>query len=195
MAARRLLTHVALLACLSAGCSDAESESAADATSPTSPSESSKESPDPTEPVDAERDPPAMPGGASKGTLKGAEAFVRHYIDLLNYAANTGDAKPLRAASARACGGCSDYAEAYSRTYARGGFIDTSGWKPTSVIPVRSQNVVVVLVDVQAPDITYSRRTNDPKKRGRGGLYKLRYELIKIHGDWRIRSFTEQGNG
>lgn len=52
--------------------------------------------------------PPDLPAAGQEGTLEGAEAFVRHYIDLLNYASGTGDTKALAEVSDRECGGCFD---------------------------------------------------------------------------------------
>ena len=101
MAGRRFLTLCALFACVAAGCSAADSEAPENEATPSATTSSSEatsangESAGPTEKV---TDVPVMPGRAEKNTLKGAEAFVRHYIDLLNHAASTGDADPLRRA-------------------------------------------------------------------------------------------------
>ncbi|TCO33223.1 hypothetical protein EV652_103222 [Kribbella steppae] len=54
--------------------------------------------------------PPSRPPAADGLTLGAAEAFVRHYIDLMNYASQTGDGAPLLAASEAGCEGCKQYA-------------------------------------------------------------------------------------
>ncbi|MEV0283318.1 DUF6318 family protein [Kribbella sp. NPDC050820] len=54
--------------------------------------------------------PPSRPSAADGLTLAAAEAFIRHYIDLMNYASQTGDGAPLLAASESGCEGCKQYA-------------------------------------------------------------------------------------
>jgi len=41
--------------------------------------------------------PPTMPAQAKQDTPEGAAAFVKHYIDVFNYASNTGDVDELSA--------------------------------------------------------------------------------------------------
>lgn len=47
-----------------------------------------------------------MPALAKEPTQAGAEAFVRYYWDLVNYAQATGDTKGLRSVSAETCEPC-----------------------------------------------------------------------------------------
>lgn len=53
--------------------------------------------------------PPERPQGADGLTLAAAEMFIRHYIDVMNYAAKTGDTAALRDASESGCLGCAKY--------------------------------------------------------------------------------------
>jgi hypothetical protein len=53
--------------------------------------------------------PPERPQGAQGLTLAAAELFIRHYIDLMNYAAKTGDTALLRDISNPGCAGCAKY--------------------------------------------------------------------------------------
>ncbi|GAA1594717.1 hypothetical protein GCM10009789_55960 [Kribbella sancticallisti] len=53
--------------------------------------------------------PPERPQSANGLTLASAELFIRHYIDLMNYAAKTGDTSALRDASDLGCVGCGKY--------------------------------------------------------------------------------------
>ena len=68
--------------------------------SPSSTSESPTDTSSPTVTV------PAMPEEAKVGDAAGAEAFVRHWIDLLNYAYATGDTEPVKAVSDAGCEAC-----------------------------------------------------------------------------------------
>ncbi|GAB4100800.1 DUF6318 family protein [Sinomonas halotolerans] len=49
---------------------------------------------------------PELPEAAKKNTKEGFEAFVRHYIALLDYAYQTGDTKPALAVGDAECGMC-----------------------------------------------------------------------------------------
>jgi len=52
---------------------------------------------------------PTMPPQASEDSPEGAAAFVKHYVDLFNYAAATGDVKELSDAAPN-CDPCQKYA-------------------------------------------------------------------------------------
>jgi hypothetical protein len=62
---------------------------------------------------------PTMPASAKKDTPSGAANFVRHYIGLVNYAANTGDVRPMLAISSK-CKPCQSYASAFEEEPADG---------------------------------------------------------------------------
>ena len=181
MAGRRSLALIALLGCILAGCSDAASD---DPT--TTPTES---------PTSSERDViasvPTLPPAARKDTLKGAEAFIRHYIELRNYASNTGDTKEFRAAS-DSCSGCDKYAQLYEKTYAKGGFIRSAGWRTVAAQAFDQRTSVAVLVTAAAPRMSFKRTAEDTKEIGRGGRYKLRFELKQHHGRWVVTEFGVQ---
>lgn len=58
--------------------------------------------------------PPMRPQAATGGSLAAGEAFIGHYVDLLNYSRGMGDPGPLLAASDKGCIGCkaiADYAK------------------------------------------------------------------------------------
>jgi hypothetical protein len=65
--------------------------------------------------------PPERPSAAQGLTLSAAEAFVHHYVDLLNHASATGDTQPLLAASDGGCRQCKIYADYVRRVNAANG--------------------------------------------------------------------------
>lgn len=83
-----------------------------------------EESPEPTPEVTA----PALPELAEDDSPAGAEAFARHYIEVLNYSALTGDTALLEELSADDCSGCIKYIELYKSTYENGGYFKNSDW-------------------------------------------------------------------
>ena len=115
---RRALGAAAVAACLVGvgGCSSGEADSAPSPTSSSStPSETPSASPSPTAVA------PTMPPEAAERTAAGAEAFVRHWFEVLEYAYATGDASELRQYSAENCASCNRFLERIEGEYARGG--------------------------------------------------------------------------
>lgn len=110
----RRVAVLALLVAL-AGCQ----EESADPPSP-KPSPTVTESPTESPSAPAE---PDMPAAAKEPTQAGAEAFVRYYWDLVNYAQATGDTKRLRSVSAATCVQCDGGIDAIDDVYGRDGRI------------------------------------------------------------------------
>jgi hypothetical protein len=67
---------------------------------------------------------PTLPASAQENNGAGAEAFVRYFIELLNYAQKTGDTARLQRVSTPRCAACEGYADEINRTYAAGGHVD-----------------------------------------------------------------------
>ncbi len=88
-----------------------------------------EESPEPTPEVTA----PALPELAEDDSPAGAEAFARHYIEVLNYTALTGDTALLEELSADDCSGCIKYIELYKSTYENGGYFTGGEWTVEAV--------------------------------------------------------------
>ncbi|MET0767866.1 MAG: DUF6318 family protein, partial [Aeromicrobium sp.] len=72
--------------------------------------------------------PPAMPEQAKQDSPEGAAAFVKHYVDVFNYAASTGDVDELSRLSAATCEGCQSYITLYRETYDAGGYFKGADW-------------------------------------------------------------------
>lgn len=76
---------------------------------------------------------PEMPAEAAEPTAEGAEAWVAHWIDLLNYAYATGDTEPLIGISGSTCDVCSETAEEIDAVFDGGGYIEGGLVSTTSV--------------------------------------------------------------
>lgn len=119
----------ALLACLAtttllAACTQKSPEAGHPNTAP--PSASSSGSPQSSGSASAATSsmpgtPPSRPAAAAGLTLAAGEAFVRHYVDLMNYASQTGDGAPLLAESEAGCEGCKQYADFAAKINAANG--------------------------------------------------------------------------
>lgn len=95
-------TAAALLLALAA-CSGDDAEAG-----PT-PSATTTASPAPT----PSEKPPEMPEQAQAAFPEGAPAFTKYYVDVLNYAARTGDVSRLRELSGPRCAGCEEYIDGF----------------------------------------------------------------------------------
>ncbi|MCL8251022.1 DUF6318 family protein [Aeromicrobium fastidiosum] len=88
--------------------------------------------PDPTRSASAAPTPtatlPTMPPQASEDSPEGAAAFVKHYVDVFNYAAATGDVDELSRLSSPDCEGCQSYIDLYRDTYEAGGYFRGGDW-------------------------------------------------------------------
>lgn len=80
---------------------------------------------------------PTLPAEAKGTTEASAEAFVRHYIDVTNYAMATGDTAALRAVSGSSCVSCQGVIDRIDSVYGAGGSIESGGWelRSVSVVP------------------------------------------------------------
>lgn len=67
---------------------------------------------------------PELPEAATVGDAAGAEAFVRHWVDVLNYAYQTGDTGPLDAITLPDCELCEGNAADIENVYRSGGLLE-----------------------------------------------------------------------
>ncbi len=169
-----LIAVIALGGCSGSDATTDPTTTATPTTGPTSPT-SPPTTTGPTEPV--------LPAAARKPGRSGAEAFVRYYIRLLNYAAHTGDTKTLRARS-HDCRGCERYADLYTRTYRRGGAYFAGDWLPTSLVPYMLPSAVTVLVLVDAKPGSYRPRSGAAIRHYKADHYSLRFQLDRLNGQW-----------
>lgn len=85
----------------------------------------------------------------SEDTPEGAAAFVKHYVDVFNYAAATGDVDELSRLSSPDCGGCQKYVVEFKNVYDRGDRIETKLWSLSDGADLRIQgNRVTAVVAV-----------------------------------------------
>ena len=71
--------------------------------------------------------PPTMPAQAKEDTPEGAAAFVKHYIDVFNYAASTGDVEELSRLSSPTARAARATSSSTEDTYKAGGYFKDEG--------------------------------------------------------------------
>ncbi|MGH3497839.1 MAG: DUF6318 family protein [Nocardioidaceae bacterium] len=147
-------------------------------TSPTSPPTTTG----PTEPV--------LPAAARKPGRSGAEAFVRYYIRLLNYAAATGDTSRFREVT-RGCSGCDSYANLFGQTYAAGGSFRGVHWTTTTTFAAPEAHIIAVLTQVKASRMVYTPRQGAKPRRNPADHYSLKFRLDRRTRSWDVVSFED----
>lgn len=110
---------------------------------------------------------PPLPPVATTQDAAGAEAFVRHWFDLLNYGYRSGDTSPLTSASDEVCVECEAFAQRISEFTSTGesiagtaftigavqaGVPDATGRAP---VDVAFRQAEIVVVEMDGTEATY----------------------------------------
>lgn len=157
--------------------------STATSTAPTTPPPTSDSTPDPKEPVE-----PKLPAAAKAPTRAGAEAFVRYYIKLLNYASQTGGTQGLTG-TADECIGCRKYEHLFSRTYENGGSFVGNLWRPFGFTVARGPDGFFVLTQVKAEAGKFTPNAGARPRPLEADTYSLRFTLTRSGGSWFVTTF------
>lgn len=144
----------------------------------------SEPSPSPT-PSDA---PPTMPAAAKGRSEAAAKAFVRHYVDAVNFAMRTGNTEPLAALRDASCTTCKAIEDRVDEVYGAGGRLEGNGWSIRSLTYVKNagtgRTLVAAGIDI-APQVTFEQSgaspSHSPQSRG-----NLDFRLIMTPAGWRV---------
>jgi len=117
-----------------------------------SPSPSASPSASPTEAA------PTLPPEAEGTDEAAAKAFVRHYVDVLNYSGPAAETEALRALSTRSCSACIGIADFIDGVAADGGQIEGDGWTIRQLTlvtsdPSNTEIVIDALVEVHPQQV------------------------------------------
>lgn len=153
-----------------------------------------KESPEPkpletastsTTPSPSVSPAPSMPAEAEKKGAKGAEAFVRHYVELINHAQATGDTSSLEQVGASGCGSCVNGVSSVRKVYDEGGHIEGGAWRITSVGAVLPRpDIDGWIVDLQVAFEPQQIHTSDKTQRLKGGTSPFSFEVSRRSTSW-----------
>lgn len=130
---------------------------------------------------------PSMPTQAREDSPEGAAAFVKHYIDVFNYAASTGDVAGLSRLSSPSCKGCQNYIDLYRDTYAAGGYFKGGNWEMGPLDLKYLPHATSVTTTVRYAQSRYRRSSTDPEKAGAAGRSTIVYTVSDAGKD---RSIT-----
>jgi hypothetical protein len=145
-----------------------------------------------TSPVSTTPSPPAMPEAAKANTKAGAIAFVRHYVDLINYAQATGDLAELATAEEVACKSCSAAREGVRSHYAAGGSINGGDWLVRSANAVPNGAISGWVVDLA---VRFDRQVihfgdSRPDEVNPPSQNVISVQLSRSEGTWKVLEWT-----
>ena len=89
--------------------------------------------------------PPSLPPEAEGTSPQAAKAFARHYVDVINYAARTGDTNDLRELGTADCVSCEAIASNIEKIYNAGGHIESESWEVHSIAVLKASDGRAVL--------------------------------------------------
>lgn len=181
---------VVLVAALLGGCDG--SSAAPEPTETFTPSEST-DTPTATESSDPGPVEPTLPQAAKQATREGAEAFVRYYWELVNYAQQTGDTSGLRAIQGDGCDACTSGADWIDSVYKAGGQIH--GGQHT----VEEMSATHAPVDFKAWLVRCSLLATKTTVSGAGklnetigqGRFTTQFSVIFQRGRWEVSSWQD----
>lgn len=149
---------------------------------------SSSPSPSPS-PTDAA---PTLPAEAQGTSEKAAKAFVRHYIDLVNFAMRTGDVHALSTLSDPGCTSCAEVIRNIEGLYADGGHLEGEGWevRTTKVFPLADPRSYAVQASILVhPQTRVIGPGND--ERFDGGKKAMTFSVRPAGDGWLVRQWSQ----
>lgn len=181
---RRLLVPLVGLLVLLGGCSDGDPEPKIAPTESSSAASSTSPSPSPSGPVE-----PSLPAEAEGEDAAAAEAFVRFYWEMVNYAESSGQIQGLSDLGLESCTACAGGAADIARIYGAGGsvsggvvIVTKTKASPFTSGPARGF-AVVVDVDI-SPQVI--REPGKKPKRYSGGPNTFQFIVQREEAAWRI---------
>lgn len=127
-----------------------------------------------------------MPAEAKGRSEASAKAFVRFWVDTLNYAGSSGDTAELKRISHADCTSCEGVIGSIDRVYADGGHYMGRGWSVETIkyqpLQPRKKPVLTVGVDI-APQKVLEKRGGKTTTFD-GGNRSMTFRLGAAEGEW-----------
>jgi hypothetical protein len=134
-----------------------------------------------------------MPAEAKGTSAASAKAFVRYYIEAVNFGLGTGDVSKLRPLSDSGCTSCSAVADSIATVYENGDRLKGKGWELRGISPVanqpRSRPILETSVLIN-PQTKISGSGADPERRP-GGRKLMVFHLESRDGQWVVSQWEQ----
>jgi Family of unknown function (DUF6318) len=158
--------------------------------SPTSPSPTTKSS----APTSDAPKPPRMPALAKEESVAGAKAFVRYYVEALNYSWRVRTGQPLRRLSGSTCVGCRSLADTIDKFRRSGGFQHGATWHPRSILLVPTQPLAkpIARLAVRVDRGSWRASRADRFHRIQPALHHQDIYLNWVDDHWRVKDVVSR---
>ena len=129
-----------------------------------------------------------MPAEAKGTSQKSAKAFVRYYIDVLNFATATGDTGTALRLSSPNCDSCSGMLDKIQDVYSQGGYFRGEGWTVTDIKyqPLQSDVKPILTIGIQLADQDMLEHADGKVKHFEGGPNRLTLHLASKRSRWLV---------
>lgn len=117
--------------------------------------------------------PPKLPEAAKGTDETAAIAFAKHYIDVLSYAAVTGDTAYLRTLSSSECIECLKYPELYETVYKDGGYFKRDPWQVTNIEPTELSNKFEIVTTIETSPSQWRMKAEEPEQTTGREIYQI----------------------
>lgn len=157
------------------------------------PLESTSPSPSPSPTASPTSSAPTLPPEAEGTSTAAAKAFVRHYVDVINYAMATGDVRLLRALSDSRCKSCVAVVSNIRTLYRSGGFLEGEGWELTQLGVLESTRDGVTIVQtgvIVAQQSRYESAETKPQH-FEGGQQAMTFRVANHDSAWVVLGWTQ----
>jgi hypothetical protein len=129
-----------------------------------------------------------MPSEAKGTGAKAAKAFVRYWVEALNYAGVSGHVEVLAANSAPSCVSCNGVIQSIRKVHRHGGHYEGDGWSVDTIkyqpLQPGDRPVLTVGVDI-APQVLVAHKGATAKKFD-GGPRSMTFRLERAGERWLV---------
>jgi len=134
-----------------------------------------------------------MPAAAHGRSARSAKAFVRYWVEVLDYSGTQGSTAALAQASDNGCESCQALIREIDEIYAAGGYIRGRGWSVERIKPVRGQPSTRPILQVGmflAPQ-EMRRRRHGSVHHYDGGDQPMVFHLGRRNGRWVVTQIDQ----
>ncbi len=157
------------------------------ATAPTTTSTTTATS-TPSSTTSGKPQPPVMPALARENSQAGAKAFVRYFVDTLNFSWQALRPDALSAESSKRCNVCRLISKRITETRSSGGYQHGGEWSPTRIFPLPGQTdeQSKFLVTVRIAKGSWKSAAGDSPRAIVAGTVTNEFYLVWSPAGWRI---------
>lgn len=132
--------------------------------------------------------PPGLPPEAEGTSPRAAKAFVRYWVETLNYATVTGDTRRLLELSSTKCESCASAVKKIDDVYLAGGSVQSNGWSISTMdlLPNQKPSSPVIAAGIRLSPQTVVKHAGANEQEFRGGRLPATFYLHWSAGSWRV---------